>query len=92
MSIRRIIKHKNFEIISGTLFFLNPVVILLQLIKITKESNVEAISIPMWFLFVLLQITSSLVAIKSKNYGMFFAFLFSIIFSISIIVITLLKS
>lgn len=90
--ITKLVENKKFETVTGLIFFLNPIVIFLQLYKAFFANNVEAISTPTWFLFIIMQITATLVAFKAKNKGMLYSYILSIIFSILLVFVVIVKS
>jgi len=54
------------------------------------EEQTESVSIPMWIIFLIIQVTLTFVGIKNKNLGLFISMLLSVIVSASVITIVLL--
>jgi len=87
-----ITEWKHFDTFTGIVSLLNPAALLPQLWGVIISENVEAISIGMWMIFVIIQSTFALVAVKGRNLGMFASMLISILISLSIITIVWFKT
>lgn len=88
---RSITEAKHFNAITGSLFMINPVVLSLQLYQVIIVENVEAVSVPLWVSFIVIQVATAFVGIKAKNFGLLLSMILSIIISLAIIVLTYVK-
>ena len=88
----RLISNKWFDKLIGTLLFLNPLALIPQVVMVMKSSSVSGVSIPMWILFAAIQTAMTLHGIKVKSASMFVAMLVSLIESLTIIVVVMIKS
>lgn len=87
-----ITNNKYFDSTIGFVSLANPISLLPQLYVLVLATQVAGISVGMWIIFVFLQMSFSLVGIKQKNLGMFISMFTSMLISISIIIIVLLKA
>lgn len=87
-----ITENKYFDSIIGFVSLANPISLLPQLYVLVLATQVAGISVGMWIIFVFLQLSFSLVGIKQKNMGMFISMFTSMLISLSIIIIVMLKS
>jgi uncharacterized protein with PQ loop repeat len=87
-----VIKNKYFDRITGIVSLLNPFAMLPQLWSCIALDKIEGVSAPMYVLFAIMQIVFSLVAVKAKNFLMFLSMIVSVLISIAIMVLTLLKT
>lgn len=83
---------KWFTVVISALIYLNPIALMPQVITVFIENDLSAISISMWVIFALIQIAFVFVGIKTKNSATFLAMLISLIESITIITMVLIKT
>lgn len=88
----RLISNKWFDKLIGTLLFLNPVALFPQVVMVIKSQTVSGVSIPMWIIFAAIQTAMTLHGIKVKSASMFVAMLVSLIESLTIIAVVIIKS
>lgn len=86
-----VVQNKYFSSISGFISLLNPFAMLPQLWSCIVLDKIVGVSAPMYVLFALMQVVFALVAIKARNILMFISMVASIVISISIVIITLIK-
>lgn len=86
-----VIYHAKFDQIIGSTAIANPLALLPQLWVLFMAASSEAISVSMWFIFLMLQTSSSLFAIKHRNFGVCMSQFASMVITITIITIALLK-
>ena len=86
-----VVTHDRFDDFVGSTAVVNPLALLPQLYVLFLASSSEAISVFMWTLFLFLQLSSALFAIKHRNFGLCMSMFASMLISASIIVIALLK-
>ena len=72
-------------------FLLNPLVLIPQLRQVIKARDLSGISVMTFWGFVLLQALTFFVAIAAKNFPLFISIIFSLMITIAIIVITLVR-
>lgn len=87
-----VVNARLFDWVSGATSFLNPLALLPQLWLVIKQQNVEAISVAMWVVFVVIQGTFLLVGVKSRNTGVFVSMLLSMLISLSVILVVVYKT
>jgi hypothetical protein len=86
---------KWFDKITLIISLANPIAMLDQLRTLLLSDNPAryvGVSIPMWILFLIIQITLTFVGIKNKNLGLFISMVLSAIISTSVIAIVLLNT
>ncbi len=86
------VEHRYFNRVSGWVSLANSVALAPQLVSVIENENVEAVSIPMWLIFIALQTTFTLMGIKTKNTLMFWSMLVSILISLAVIGVVLYKT
>ena len=87
-----VVQKKWFTSVAGVVSLLNPFAMLPQLWSCIVLEKIVGVSALMYVLFAIMQIMFALVAIKAKNFLMFLSMLVSILISLAIIVLTLIKT
>lgn len=82
-------RWKHFDKTTGILFQLNPLFLALQLVPILQGKNIDAVSLPMWGCFFLIQQCSMLVGVKAKNKGLIISMIISDVIVLMVIGITI---
>lgn len=88
---QRFLDHKLFKIIVGALMFLNPVAIAPQVWAAFTAPSVDGISITMWVIFAPIQAAVTLEGIRVRSVPMFWSMLISMLQSMSVIVVVLVR-
>lgn len=86
---------KWFDKITLIISLANPIAMLDQLRTLVfsdHPARYAGVSIPMWILFLIIQVTLTFVGIKNKNLGLFISMVLSAIISASVIALVLLNT
>ena len=86
MRFAPLIEARWFEVVMSSLIFANPIAIAPQVFVAFTAPSVEAIAVPMWYIFSAIQAAFVFNGIKTKNFSVFASMLISLIESIAIIV------
>lgn len=86
-----LIYHQSFDKVIGSTAIANPLALLPQLWVLLLAANSDAISVFMWMIFLMLQSSSALFAIKHRNFGVCVSQFASMLITCAIIMLTLLK-
>jgi hypothetical protein len=86
-----LLEWKYFNPITGIISLINPLALAPQVYQVIFADNVSGVSWPMYVIFSAIQLVFTFVAIKSKNFGMMIAMLISLLESIAIIIIVLIR-
>lgn len=90
---RKFTHLKSFDKVTLIISLANPIALADQLRNLLfhyTEEQTESVSIPMWIIFLIIQLTLTFVGIKNKNLGLFISMLLSVIVSASVITIVFL--
>ena len=68
---RKLVQHPWFDKVIGYLAIANPLALLPQLCLLIEADNTDAISVPTWLIFLMLQMSTALFSIKHRNFGLF---------------------
>ena len=86
-----VIYHTRFDGFIGATAVANPLALLPQLWVLLIASSSEAISVFMWLIFFMLQMSTTLFAIKHRNFGLCLSQFASMLITCAIIATALLK-
>lgn len=85
------LQRKFFKIIISAFIFINPLAIMPQVWKVLTTSNIDGVSIFTWCIFAFFQIAMALEGIRVKSASTFWSMLISVLGSITIITVVLIK-
>lgn len=91
---RKFTHLKWFDKVTLVISLANPIALADQLRNLLIDysaEKTEAVSIPMWIIFLIIQLALTFVGIKNKNLGLFISMLLSVIVSASVIAIVVLE-
>lgn len=88
---RPIFENKWFDRIAGLISLLNPISLFPQLWNCIVLDKLVGVSASMYFFFAVIQVAFAFVAIKAKNLWVFISMVLSVIVSLSIAILTLMK-
>lgn len=87
-----VLEWKHFNTTTGIISLINPLAIAPQLYQVIAADSVAGVSWLMYVIFFLIQLVFCLVGIKAKNFGMMMSMLVSMLESLAIIIIVLIRS
>jgi len=87
-----LLEWKWFNTITGIVSLINPLALTPQLYQVITSDSLAGVSWSTYVIFLLIQLVFTLVGIKAKNFGMMMAMFVSMIESLAIIIIVLLKT
>ena len=88
----RFVNHRWFDKLIGILLFLNPIALFPQVLAVIKSPTVSGVSIEMWSLSAVLQTVMILHSIKTKSASLFVVMVVSLIESLTIVTMVIIKS
>jgi len=87
-----ILNWRYFELITNLILFINPFALAPQLIRVITQPDVSGVSAESLGLFALIQLAFGFISIKTKKFWIFVSMVISLIFSLSTIIIVIIKS
>jgi len=87
-----LLEWKHFNMATGIFSLINPLAIAPQLYQVIVAESVAGVSWLMYVIFFIIQLVFCLVGIKAKNFGMMMSMLVSMLESLAIIVIVLIRT
>jgi TIR domain-containing protein len=82
---RFITRLKWFDKVTLTISLANPIAVADQLRHLYLNGDYNNVSLPMWFSFLIIQLTLTFVGIKNKDLGLFISMLLSVLVSSTVI-------
>jgi len=89
--LKPLVEANWFKKLMDLTVFLNPVAILPQCLAVFTAPSVEGISIGMWIIFGAIQLAFIFQGVKYKSKSMFLSMLISLVESITIITIVIIR-
>ena len=82
---------KWFTPLTGVMSLANPFALLPQLYNCIMLESIAGVSAFMYVIFAILQVVFALVAIKARNLWMFLSMFASVLISLTIVILTIIK-
>jgi len=88
----RILEKNFFKTIISALIFMNPIALAPQVWTTISTSDVAGVSLTMWFIFAAIQIAVVFEGIRVRSSAMFWSMLISVIESLTIITVVIIRT
>ena len=88
---RPLIEKKWFSAVLALIVLANPAALVPQVIAVYTAPSVEAISVPTWILFALIQIAIMMEAIQKRSFWIFISMFICIFESLSVVIGVLIR-